>query len=350
MAEESGFSRRAFIGTVAAAGASALAPAAGLAQRAGATTGKGLIDFHHHFDPPPAVTGRQGGGNQRWTAQGTVEEMEKTGVGVGMANLTASGTASADTEAGRKWARNLNDWGAKTAGDYKGKFGLFATLPMLDVDGALKEVEYAYETLKVDGIGIGTSYTGLWLGDAKYKPLWSELHRRNGIVYVHPNDDQCCTTRTMTYEANGISSAWMEWPVNTARTIMSLMVNGVTREYPGVRFIFSHGGGVAPLIIHRIVQFEGWTGMGPDRLKTFFPRGIETEFRTLYFECAQAFSPVNLDALMKLVPSSHILFGTDYNRFPLAHSAKLLAGLKLPNDVRRGIERDNAVKLFPRFS
>ena len=59
MAEESGFSRRAFIGTVAAAaGASALAPAAGLAQRAGATTGKGLIDFHHHFDPPPAVTGR----------------------------------------------------------------------------------------------------------------------------------------------------------------------------------------------------------------------------------------------------------------------------------------------------
>ena len=227
MAEGSGFSRRAFIGSVTAAGAAALAPAAGLAQRPAASRG-GLIDFHHHFDPPPAVTGRQGG-NQRWTAPGTVEDMEKAGVGIGMANLTASGTQAG--EAGRTYARTLNDWGAKTVGDYKGKFGLFAALPMLDVDGALKEVEYAYDTLKVDGVGIGTSYEGAWLGDAKFKPLWSELNRRNGIVYVHPNDDQCCTTRTMSYESgNGLSSAWLEWPVNTARTIMSLMVNGVSRD------------------------------------------------------------------------------------------------------------------------
>jgi len=346
MSDESGFSRRAFIGSVAAAGA-ALAPAAGLAQRV-ATPGRGLIDFHHHFDPPSAVTGRQGG-NQRWTATGTVEEMESSGVGVGMANLTASGTQPGET--GRTYARKLNDWGAKTVSDYTGKFGLFAALPMLDVDGALKEVEYAYDSLKVDGVGIGTSYEGIWLGDAKYKPLWSELDRRKGIVYVHPNDDQCCTTRTMSYEAgNGLGSAWLEWPVNTARTIMSLMVNGVPRDYPGVRFIFSHGGGVAPLLIHRIAQFEGWTGMGPDKLRGYFPRGIEAEFRTFYFEGAQAFSPVNLEALLKLVPASHILFGTDYNRFPLAHSAKLLAGLTLANGVRRGIERDHAVTLFPRLA
>ena len=348
MTDDSGFSRRAFIGTVAAAGASALAPAAGLAQRAASTPGKGLVDFHHHFDPPAAITGRQGG-NQRWTVEGTLDEMGTSGVGIGMANLTASGVQPG--EAGRAYARKLNDWGTQVVGDHKGKFGLFAALPMLDVDGALQEVEYAYDTLRVDGVGIGTSYEGAWLGDAKFKPLWSELNRRNGIVYVHPNDDQCCTTRTMSYEnGTGLSSAWLEWPVNTARTILSLMVSGVSREFPGVRFIFSHGGGVAPMIIHRIAQFEGWTGMGPDKLKGFFPRGIEAEFRTFYFEGAQAFSPVNLDALMKLVPASHIVFGTDYNRFPLAHDVKMLAGLKLDNGVRRGIERDNALKLFPRLA
>jgi predicted TIM-barrel fold metal-dependent hydrolase len=73
-------------------------------------------------------------------------------------------------------------------------------------------------------------------------------------------------------------------------------------------------------------------------------------FRTLYFEGAQAFSPLNLEALLKLVPASHILLGTDYNRFPLTHRAKRLADLTLPNDVRRGIERDNAIKLFPRLA
>ena len=65
--------------------------------------------------------------------------------------------------------------------------------------------------------------------------------------------------------------------------------------------------------------------------------------------CRKIALRLNLEALMKLVPASHILFGTDYNRFPLTHSAKLLAGLTLPNDVRRGIERDNAIKLFPRL-
>ena len=50
------------------------------------------------------------------------------------------------------------------------------------------------------------------------------------------------------------------------------------------------------------------------------------------------------------LPASHILFGTDYNRYPLTQSAKLLAGLTLPNDVRRGIERDNAIKRFPRLA
>ena len=351
MADGLGFFRRAFIGSVAAIGTSALTPRAGSAQSSVAPAARrGLIDFHHHFDAPPSVSGRGGGANQRWSREGTVEEMDRAGVGVGMANLTSAGSAPPDVERGRKWARDLNEFGAKVVADHRGRFGLLAALPMMDVDGALKEIEYALDTLKADGFGIGTSYDGLWLGDAKFKPIWNELDRRNGIVYVHPNDDRCCTTSTMTYEANGISSAWLEWPVNTARTIMSVMVNGITRDYQGVRFIFSHGGGVAPLLIHRISQFEGWTGMGPDRLRTYFPNGIEAEFRQLYFEGAQAFSPVNLDALMKLVPASHILFGTDYNRFPLDHSARLLAGLTLPADVRRGIEWSNAVALFPRLA
>lgn len=46
-------------------------------------------------------------------------------------------------------------------------------------------------------------------------------------------------------------------------------------------------------------------------------------------------------------PASHTLFGTDYNRFPMTHSAKLLAGLTLPNHVRRGIERDHRASCSP---
>jgi predicted TIM-barrel fold metal-dependent hydrolase len=255
-----------------------------------------------------------------------------------------------DFERGRTQARAFNEYGAQIAKDFPGRFGLFAALPMADVDGTLKEIEYACDVLKTDGFGITTSYADMWLGDTKLRPIWAELNRRKAVVYVHPSDDRCCIPATLSYETQGITGPWLEWPMNTARTMLSLMINGITREFSGIRFIFSHGGGVMPLFIHRIVGFRDWDAVGPERLRALFPDGIEAEFRKLYFEGAQAYSPVNMDALMKLVPASHILFGTDYDRFPIAHSIKLFAALKLPANIRRGIERENALMLLPRLA
>jgi predicted TIM-barrel fold metal-dependent hydrolase len=144
-----------------------------------------------------------------------------------------------------------------------------------------------------------------------------------------------------------MNGSWLEWPMHTARTIFSLMANGVTRELPGLRWIFSHSGGVAPLLITRLSGFVAWDSVGPQGLRTLFPDGIEAEFRKLYFEIAQGFAPGNIEALMKLVPSSHIVFGSDYPFFSVGHTANGLETLKLSRSVKRGIERDNIRSLVP---
>ena len=104
-----------------------------------------------------------------------------------------------------------------------------------------------------------------------------------------------------------------------------------------------------PLLLSRITGFTDWPAVGPEKLHQLFPQGIEVEFRQLYFELAQAYDSVNFDALRKLVPSSHILFGTDYNRFPIAHSVALFEKLHISATLRRSIERENALAIFPRF-
>ena len=68
-----------------------------------------------------------------------------------------------------------------------GRFGLFATLSMIDVDRMLREIEYALDTLKADGVGLGDK----WLGDSRYKPVFDELNRRGAVVYVHPLVANC---------------------------------------------------------------------------------------------------------------------------------------------------------------
>ena len=80
------------------------------------------------------------------------------------------------------------------------------------------------------------------------------------------------------------------------------------------------------------------------------PEGFLPEARKFYYDCAQSPDAPQMASLRAVVPASQILFDTDYNRFPMTHSAKLRGGLKLPNDVRRGIERDNAIRLFPRLA
>ena len=76
--------------------------------------------------------------------------------------------------------------------DHKGRFGLFAMLPLPDVDASLKEIEYAFDTLHCDGVGLLTSYGDIWLGDRQLPPVFDELNRRNAIVYTHPTDATCC--------------------------------------------------------------------------------------------------------------------------------------------------------------
>lgn len=311
-----------------------------------AAQSKGKIDVHHHVGPPPGSGG--GGGGPAWSPEIAVEEMDRNGVAAGI-GFPGPIPYSTDLERGRKLARDYNEYGARIGIEHRGRFGLFAALPMHDVDGSLKEIEYALDTLKADGFGISTSYGDMWLGDPKLRPVFEELNRRRAVVYVHPNDAPCCVPSTLTYEKPPISGAWIEWPMNTARTILSLMLSGNLRELPDVRFIFSHGGGVAPLLLSRIEGFVDWNAIGPEKLRQLFPGGIEAEFRKLYFEGAQAYDPVNFGALRKLVPPSHILFGTDYNRFPIVHSVALLEKLKLSAADRRAIERDNAAALLPRW-
>ena len=66
--------------------------------------------------------------------------------------------------------------------------------PLPDIDGVMKEMEYGFETLKADGIGIYTNDNQTrWPGDGYFDPMWKELNRRNAIVYMHPLAPPCCT-------------------------------------------------------------------------------------------------------------------------------------------------------------
>jgi predicted TIM-barrel fold metal-dependent hydrolase len=331
--------RRRFLVGMGAVGLTALG-----ARRGHAATPAHRIDVHHHIIPPQYLKEAPPSADfQRalqWTPEKAVADMDRNGVATAMLSFSAPYLWFAGIEPGRRLARLCNDYCAQLMRDHPGRFGLFAGVPPLsDTEGALKEIDYAYGTLKADGITVMTSYADQWLGDAAFVPVWDELNRRQAVVFVHPSIPGCCNALS----ASG-PAGYGELPFDTARAILSLWGTGGLVRWPNIHFIFSHGGGALPMVADRADKFGRAAGPGGPPMHD----GLVL-FRRLYFDVANAANPIALPATRALAAPDHILFGTDYPYIPIDRAVNDLGAAPLNPQELRAIERDNAVALIPRL-
>ena len=175
--------------------------------------------------------------------------MDKGGTATSLLSITQPAFTLGEIEETRKAVRLTNEAAAKIRADHPGRFGSFAGIPMSDTDGALREMEYALDTLKADGLGLMTSYGDKWLGDPAFDPIWQEANRRKVVVYTHPIEPVCCRGLVKDINPNMI-----EFGTDTTRTIASLVLTGTTSKYPDIKFIMSHGGGTMPFLIERFLN------------------------------------------------------------------------------------------------
>jgi 6-methylsalicylate decarboxylase len=342
--------RRRFLSTVATAGAAALL-APGVTRSQG---GARRIDVHQHFvspgfhaflsaknSPTSPVPGFAAWRN--YSPAWAIEQLDRVGIETAMLSITAPGVWFGDAMEARRLARDMNEFAmARMVGDHEGRFGLFAVLPLPDVDGALSEIEYALDTLKVDGFGLLTSYGNAWLGDPSFAPVLDELNRRKAVVYVHPTDAACCQGLLPR-----VPNQMLEYPMDTMRTITSLIVSETATRCPDVRFIFSHAGGPLVGVAGRLLGAE----MSAEALaKTPEPNTRLHHLRRFYYDTAASANPVNMQSLKALVGVSQIVFGTDA---PFVDGAPQVRGLTTAGftaDELARVERRNALGFLPRFA
>ena len=297
------------------------------------------VDFHHHFLPPRHIAAilaqRESGAPPKWSPELSLEEMDKNGVATAIASLVQPGVWLGDVQKSRSLARDCNEYGAKMVADHPGRFGFFAAIPLPDIEGSLREIEYALDTLKADGIGLMTSFEGKYLGDPAFAPVFQELNRRKAIVYTHPTQPQCCVGLV-----KGVPASSIEYATDSTRTIASLLFSGTATKAKDIRFIFSHGGGTVPFLVGRFERLA--------EEKKNVPNGVRPELGKFYYEIAQANHPGALAALLDLVPISQVLFGSDYPLRPIAEAVQGVSKYSFTAAQRRAVERENARKLVPR--
>lgn len=305
------------------------------------------IDTHHHALPPvyraalkkAGITEAGGRAVPDWDPEASLQAMHDLDVSTAILSVSAPGAAflpaAADAAA---LARDINDYISELVLGHRNQFGFFATLPMPHVEESTAESVRALDRLQADGVVLLANNAGTYLGQDGQEELWSALDERSAVVFIHPAALPGPTIP-------GILAAATDFLLDTTRAAYLLVRNGIRRRYPNIRFILSHAGGFVPYASHRLaLSIMSDTGRSPaDSLE---------DFASFYFDTALSSSPSALPTLLAFAAPGHVTFGSDWPFVPVVGGRLFAAGLdNYPMDasVRLGIERTNALALFPRL-
>jgi aminocarboxymuconate-semialdehyde decarboxylase len=313
------------------------------------TNSPDLIDVHTHVVPPfwgealPSHGGDPSGwAVPAWSVDVHLKFMDENQIATSMLSLTAPSVAGWAGQERREMARRVNDYVTDLVTTYSGQFGNFATVPLPDVDGAVAEAEYALDEIGADGVVLLTNYEGVYLGDAKYTPLWEALNERSAVVFIHPG-------HPLVPLLADVPGPLVDYPFDTTRTAVHMAFNGVPDTYPNVKIILSHAGGFVPYAVLRFCELQ----------PALQPEGPTAEqllakFKLFYFDTALSSGPDAFPSFLAFADHERILFGSDFPYAPAPVATKFTEILDnhsgLTPQQKTAFNNGNGKKLFPRLT
>ena len=324
------------------------------------------IDVHHHIFPKEYVNALKEAGVDKtfghkfpkWTVETSFKKMKENGIKIAMLSISTPGVYFKDNDFPDGFSENLarrtNEIIADTKNKFPENFGGFATIPMLNEQAALEELNYALDELHLNGVCMLTNYKGKYLGDDSFDTFFKELDRRKAVVYIHPTDPG----DDYDFEL-GIPNALIEAPFDTTRAVANLMYRGVLDRYPNIKYILSHGGGTIPYIAWRLAGIEyGQKDKRTPIIKTFYDFLVNREpttglrhLKNMYYDTAHVSGEWAVKTLQAFAGPGHIVFGTDFCIDKLAPiiTKNLAKDGDFNDDAYNKMSYQNCLKLFPEF-
>ncbi|RQO30262.1 2-amino-3-carboxymuconate-6-semialdehyde decarboxylase [Taibaiella sp. KBW10] len=252
-----------------------------------------------------------------WDADVRINEMDDTEVSIQvLSTIPVLFNYWANPKHGLETSRFFNDHIASVAAAHPTRFVGLGTLPLQNIDLAIKELERCITELKMPGVEIGSNINGKNLSDPYFNPFWEAAEKLGASIFVHPWE--------MMGE-NDMQRYWLPWlvgmPAETSRAICSMIFGGVFERYPYLKVAFAHGGGSFPSTIGRI---EHGFNVRPDLCAIDNPHNPRNYIGKFWID-ALVHDPQALDFIVDIMGADKICMGSDYP-FPLGehHPGKLI--------------------------
>lgn len=323
------------------------------------------IDAHQHAILPEYVkalersgiveSGRMGGGGQQryhqktmvFTPDSIAEVAAQLGIDHAvLISFSRSGIHHGNDENARYLTQVTNDAIAKLVSQTDNKFGFYGILPLPDVNGALKQMEYTLDTLHADGLAFASNQNGVYIGDTSYEEVYAEMNRRSVVAMIHP------VRAPYSWQLNAGADI-PEFLFDTTRAAITLIFNGIMLRYPNIKWILAHAGGTLPYVSERMTVLRGEGDSGEQFAKRV-PGGYMPGIKQFYYDVAIAGSEAVIGSLAAIIDPTHILYGSDWPYARKGSIAEQVISLRqmpqFADERLEAMERKNALGLFKRFS
>ena len=287
-----------------------------------------LIDVHTHVIPEklPDFAGRDGGNrwptmdpidacnsrimiagknfrtvtDQSWSVSRRLEDMSGEGVErqvlSPMPNLFSYWGEPGDT---LDFSRYINGEIAAMVHAEPERFYGLGQVPLQDPDLAAKELAPIRE-MGLMGVEIGTNVNGASLADPKFLPFFIEAEKLRMPIFIHAQHPG----GTERFTGAPFLENLIGFPQENTLAAATLISGGVIERCPGLRVLFSHGGGGFALVLPRLDQ--GWRTM-----ERFLPRLPSSYIDNFYFDTL-FFDARGIGLLIEKFGAKRVMVGSDY--------------------------------------
>jgi predicted TIM-barrel fold metal-dependent hydrolase len=308
------------------------------------------IDVHFHHIPSfyadavyEAGRGPAIGRYPEWTPELALDLMDRFEIEVALTSLAQPGVGFGTQSSAELLARRCNDYAAELIARWPNRFGAFATVPMWNIEGALREIAYCLDDLRFEGVSLFASYGERFLGDVWLDPVLKALDERSAVVFVHPGLHPSSATIALPWPG-----FMMEYLFDTTRAVVNLIFTRAIERYPRIRFILPHAGGVVPYFAWRLSV----SPMIDKRLPQLSREQVLSDLAHFWYDNALAPGEQTFGALDHVARPERIMFGSD---FPFANSRVIAEALRTHGSGFHSreriaeIDRSNALELFPKL-
>jgi predicted TIM-barrel fold metal-dependent hydrolase len=249
--------------------------------------------------------------------------------------------------------RIANDEIAELINRYPDRFvGGIAALPMNDMDAALTEAERAVKDLRLRGVEVYTAINGRPLDAPEFRPLFKMMTDYNLPVFIHPIREMT----TPDYEEEEFSKyrVWTKlgWPYETALAMTRLVYGGVMEEYPGLKVVTHHCGGIIPFLAGRVTWSDDFNEMRMGHRDIFLKEKALEYYRRFYYDtavnghtaallCGYSFCGVD-----QMVFATDMPFGNQLGVRLIRDTVESIERMGLDEKDKKKIYADNAIRMM----